>query len=68
MQSRSRWGKAAAEPESVFVAPQVGGFRWRRPSWVPERLPHDDAWAQPHGRQVWALDANGLVVALGHAP
>ncbi|MBL0169376.1 MAG: ABC transporter substrate-binding protein [Gemmatimonadaceae bacterium] len=50
---------AAAEPEFVFVAPC--GYSLAQAIVEAERLLHDDAWAWLRGRQVWALDANGLV-------
>jgi len=50
---------AAAEPEFVFVAPC--GYSLAAATAEAERLLRDDAWSWLKGRQVWALDANGLV-------
>ena len=50
---------AAAAPEFVFVAPC--GYSLASATAAAERLLHDDAWSWLKGRQVWALDANGLV-------
>ena len=50
---------AAAAPEFVFVAPC--GYSLASATAAAERLLRDDAWSWLKGRQVWALDANGLV-------
>ena len=50
---------AAAAPEFVFVAPC--GYSLASATAAAERLLHEDAWGWLKGRQVWALDANGLV-------
>ena len=50
---------AAAEPEFVFVAPC--GYSLAAATEEAERLLGDSAWSWLKGRQVWALDANGLV-------
>ncbi len=50
---------AAAAPEFVFVAPC--GYSLASATAEAERLLRDDAWSWLKGRQVWALDANGLV-------
>ena len=50
---------AATAPEFVFVAPC--GYSLASATAAAERLLRDDAWSWLKGRQVWALDANGLV-------
>ncbi len=50
---------AAAEPEVVFVAPC--GYSLEAATREAQRLLTDPAWHWLAGRQVWALDANGLV-------
>ncbi len=50
---------AAAAPEFVFVAPC--GYSLAAATAAAERMLRDDAWSWLKGRQVWALDANGLV-------
>jgi iron complex transport system substrate-binding protein len=49
----------AADPEFVFIAPC--GYALDRAAQEAERLLRDPAWSWLAGRQVWALDANGLV-------
>ncbi len=50
---------ASTEPEIVFIAPC--GYTLDSASREAERLLHHADWAWLGGRQVWALDANGLV-------
>jgi iron complex transport system substrate-binding protein len=50
---------AAAEPEIVLIAPCGYGLEAARRE--AERLLRDPAWSWLAGRQVWAMDANGLV-------
>ncbi len=50
---------AAAEPDFVFVAPC--GYSLAAARREAEQLLRDPAWRWLDGRQVWALDANGLV-------
>lgn len=49
----------AADPEFVFIAPC--GYSLARATQEAERLLGHPDWAWLAGRQVWALDANGLV-------
>jgi len=49
----------AADPEIVLVAPC--GYDLSRAATEAARLLDDAAWSWLAGRQVWALDANGLV-------
>ena len=48
-----------SEPDFVFVAPC--GYSLKAASNEATRLMSDDAWSWLKGRQVWALDACGLV-------
>ncbi|MEQ1690868.1 MAG: cobalamin-binding protein, partial [Gemmatimonas sp.] len=50
---------AATDPAFVFVAPC--GYRLTAAVAEAERLLRESAWSWLHGRQVWALDATGLV-------
>ena len=50
---------AAAQPEIVLIAPC--GYGLAAAVRGAERLLDDAPWAWLSGRQVWALDANGLV-------
>jgi iron complex transport system substrate-binding protein len=50
---------ASTEPEFVFVAPC--GYSLKASVSEANRLLGDDAWSWLKGRQVWALDACGLV-------
>lgn len=49
----------AADPEIVLIAPC--GYSLERSVAEARQLLRDDAWSWLHGRQVWALDACGLV-------